>query len=142
MQSPTAIDVLTTETLDVRQEQDVILLVSRIRHKAAASGMNALHQTKLITASSELARNMLNYAGGGHVQIEEIQQSQRSGMRLIFLDNGPGINDVDKAMQDGFSTGTGMGLGLPGAKRLVNEFDVVSVAGRGTTVTIVMWTHG
>lgn len=142
MESPTAINVLTAETLPIQQEQDVILLVSHLRQQAVSTGMNALGQIRLITAASELARNMLVHAGGGQVQIERIQRSPRSGMRLIFSDMGPGIANMDKAMQDGFSTGTGMGLGLPGAKRLVSEFDLVSVVGEGTTVTIVMWTYG
>jgi serine/threonine-protein kinase RsbT len=142
MQSQNSIDVLTTVTLDIRQEPDVILLVSHVRQQTLAAGMNALMQTKLITAASELARNMLNYAGGGQVRIEAVQQSQHTGLRLVFSDAGPGIADIDKAMQDGFSTGTGMGLGLPGARRLVSEFELVSVVGKGTTITLVMWMHG
>ncbi len=105
-------------------------------------GMSLLNQTKLITAASELVRNMLNYANGGDVTIEHIYQGNKTGIRLTFTDKGPGIANVEQAMQDGFSTGTGLGLGLPGAKRLSNQFSIDSTVGQGTTVTLIKWTHG
>ncbi|MFD2571112.1 anti-sigma regulatory factor [Spirosoma soli] len=142
MSNSTTIEVLATETYIIRQESEVISFIRQIRQLATQAGLNSLYQTKLITAASELARNMLNYAAGGDSQIEYIRQGGRKGIRLTFSDKGPGIENIDKAMMDGYSTGTGMGLGLPGAKRLVNEFTLTSVVGEGTTVTIIMWTHG
>ena len=99
-------------------------------------------QTKLITAASELVRNMLRYANGGQGTLEIIMQNNNKGVRLTFADKGPGIKDLKQAMQDGYSTGKSLGLGLPGAKRLSNEFDIKSEAGKGTTVTIIRWKNG
>jgi serine/threonine-protein kinase RsbT len=101
-----------------------------------------VNQTKLITAASELVRNMLKYAGGGVVVIEVISQGRDNGIRLIFQDQGPGIKDITLAMKDGYSTGKSLGLGLPGTKRLVSEFDIKSKEGEGTTVTIIKWKNG
>ena len=136
------INVTATETLAIRREQDVAVLISRLRLQAGRMGMGLLNQTKLITAASELVRNMLNYANGGEVSIEQVYQSSKTGIRLIFTDTGPGIANIDQAMQDGFSTGTGLGLGLPGAKRLSNHFSIASTVGQGTTVTLIKWTNG
>jgi serine/threonine-protein kinase RsbT len=96
-------------------------------------------QTKLVTASSELARNTLDYGGGGNVAIEVVENGSRSGVRLIFEDQGPGIPDIERALTDGFTSGNGMGLGLGGAKRLSHEFEIVSKLGEGTRVTILRW---
>jgi len=104
--------------------------------------MSLVNQTKLITAASELVRNMLKYANGGTVLIEVISQGRDSGIRLVFQDKGPGIEDISLAMKDGYTTGKSLGIGLPGAKRLVNEFDIKSEVGTGTTVSIVKWKNG
>lgn len=104
-----------------------------------AIGYGLVDQTKLITAASELVRNIVLYAGSGQVEVEEVDRGGQSGLRLTFTDHGPGIADVGRAMQDGYSTGRGMGLGLPGTRRLVHEFAIDSTAGSGTRVTIVLW---
>nr|WP_245131564.1 anti-sigma regulatory factor [Mucilaginibacter straminoryzae] len=104
--------------------------------------MGLVNQTKLITAASELVRNMLRYGGGGEVSVEAVTKGRDNGIRMIFKDSGPGIADVNKAMMDGYSTGKSLGLGLPGTKRLVNEFDLKSELGKGTTVTIIKWANG
>ncbi len=131
--------VLSNDNLQIEKEQEVVLFRNRVRESAVAIGMTTLNQTKLITAASELARNMLKYAGGGNVQIQTISEHGKSGIRLIFQDSGPGIENLALAMQEGYSSGKGLGLGLPGSKRLVNEFDIKSIMGEGTVVTIIMW---
>jgi serine/threonine-protein kinase RsbT len=102
-------------------------------------GFSLVEQTKMVTAASELARNTLEHGGGGMVQMQVLNNESRRGLKLTFSDEGPGIKDVDQAMKDGFSTGSGMGLGLGGAKRLVNEFSLDSAPGRGTKVIITRW---
>jgi serine/threonine-protein kinase RsbT len=102
-------------------------------------GFSLVEQTKIVTAASELARNALDYGGGGQVRLEVLQNELRRGLKVTFVDEGPGIPDLEQALKDGFSTGTGMGLGLSGAKRLVNEFEIDSVPGRGTKVSITRW---
>lgn len=104
--------------------------------------MGLVNQTKLITAASELVRNMLRYAGGGDTLIEVVNKGRENGIRVTFSDQGPGIADVAMAMKDGFSSGKSLGLGLPGSKRLVNEFDIQSTLGKGTTVMILKWKNG
>jgi len=104
--------------------------------------MSLVNQTKLITGASELVRNMLKYASGGRADIEVISKGRDNGIRLIFTDEGPGIVNVEKAMQDGFTTGRSMGLGLPGTRRLMNEFEIKSEVGVGTTVTVIKWKNG
>ena len=104
--------------------------------------MGLVNQTKLITAASELVRNMLNYANGGKILIEIVSRGRDNGIRLTFADKGPGIKDISLAMKDGYSTGKSLGLGLPGAKRLSNEFNIQSESGKGTTVTIIKWSNG
>ncbi|WP_080237008.1 anti-sigma regulatory factor [Spirosoma rigui] len=141
MSSQPTIDVTTSETLSIRQESDVIQLTNHIRQQVLLLGMSALNQTKLSTAASELARNMLIHGGGGTVQLEQISRGEQTGMRLYFADDGPGIADIERAMQSGYTTGTGMGLGLPGAKRLSDEFQLISKPGEGTRVTIIKWTN-
>lgn len=128
--------------MDIGREQDVVPFRNRVKEYAVKIGMSILNQTKLITAASELVRNMLKYAGGGKVLIEVISQGRESGIRLVFADSGPGIRDIPLAMKDGFSTGKSLGLGLPGAKRLVNEFDIKSIPDKGTTVSIIKWKNG
>jgi serine/threonine-protein kinase RsbT len=129
------------ETLIVK-EQDVVPLRNRVKEYGVKIGMSILNQTKLITATSELVRNLLKYGGGGKVIIESVSNGRDNGVRVTFIDNGPGIADVDLAMKDGYSTGKSLGLGLPGTKRLVNEFDIKTELGKGTTVTITKWKNG
>ncbi|SFE02505.1 anti-sigma regulatory factor [Flavobacterium phragmitis] len=129
------------EALIIR-EQDVVPLRNRVKEYGVKIGMSILNQTKLITATSELVRNLLKYGGGGKVIIESVSNGRENGVRVTFIDKGPGIADIDLAMKDGYSTGKSLGLGLPGTKRLVNEFDIKSELGNGTTVTITKWKNG
>jgi serine/threonine-protein kinase RsbT len=128
--------------MKIEKEQDVVPFRNRVKEYAVKIGMTVVNQTKLITAASELVRNMLKYAGGGNTRIEVISEGRNSGIRLIFEDKGPGIKDIAMAMKDGFSTGKSLGIGLPGAKRLVNEFDIKSTVGEGTIVSIIKWKNG
>ncbi|GAB2684691.1 anti-sigma regulatory factor [Mucilaginibacter koreensis] len=133
---------LAKDTIKVYREQDVVLLRNRVKEQAVKIKMGLVNQTKLITAASELVRNMLRYGGGGETTIEVVSRGRDNGIRLTFTDKGPGIPDIAKALQDGYSTGKSLGLGLPGTKRLVNEFDLKSVVGQGTTVTVIKWANG
>ncbi len=119
-----------------------MILRNRVKEYATKIGMGLVNQTKLITGTSELVRNMLRYAQGGEVLIEVVSRGRENGIRLTFSDRGPGIADLDKAMQDGFSTGRSLGLGLPGTKRLMSEFSIKSAPGEGTTVTVIKWKNG
>ena len=134
--------VLNKDTLLVQREQDVVPFRNRVKEYAVKIGMSIVNQTKLITAASELVRNMLRYADGGTTLIEVVSKGRENGIRLTFSDTGPGIKDIALAMKDGFTTGKSLGLGLPGAKRLVSEFDIKSTVGKGTTVTIIKWKNG
>jgi len=127
-----------TERVEIRSPEDVVRVRQRVRALAVESGLSLVDQTKVVTAASELARNTLDYAGGGNVDIEIINGPRR-GVRLTFEDHGPGIKDIDAAMRDGFTTGNGLGLGLGGAKRLCSEFSIHSVPGEGTRVTCSRW---
>jgi serine/threonine-protein kinase RsbT len=133
---------MSKESIQIVKEQDVILFRNRVKELATKIGMSILNQTKLITAASELVRNMLKYASGGVVLLEIVSKDRTIGVKLTFSDQGPGIADIKLAMKDGYSTGKSLGLGLPGAKRLVNEFDIKSEVGKGTTVTIIRWKNG
>ena len=133
---------MTKDTMQIVREQDVVPFRNRVRELSTKIGMSLVNQTKLITAASELVRNMLKYANGGKIILEIISNNGQNGVRLTFVDEGPGIENIQQAMQDGFSTGKSLGLGLPGAKRLVNEFDIKSVVGSGTTVTVTHWKNG
>lgn len=133
---------MTKDTMQIVREQDVVPFRNRVRELSTKMGMSLVNQTKLITAASELVRNMLKYASGGKVTLEIVNKNGQNGIRLTFADEGPGIENISQAMQDGFSTGKSLGLGLPGAKRLVNEFDIKSVVGTGTTVTVTHWKNG
>jgi serine/threonine-protein kinase RsbT len=126
-------------TLAIRRSDDVVSVRQKVRACAVEAGMGLVDQTKIVTAASELARNTLDYGGGGEVRIHRIDDGLRKGLRLIFEDKGPGIPDVELALKDGFTTGTGLGLGLSGAKRLSNEFFIESKVGVGTRVTIARW---
>src|SRR6201992_3078425 len=128
-----------TERLDIRQSDDVVRVRQLTRTFAVEVGLSLVDQTKIITAASELARNTLDYGGGGNVTVEVIEQAGRRGVRLAFEDKGPGIADIEQALKDGFTSGKGMGLGLGGAKRLCNEFSIDSKPGEGTKVTIACW---
>ncbi len=134
--------VLNKDSMNIEKEQDVVPFRNRVKEYAVKIGMSVVNQTKLITAASELVRNMLKYANGGTAKIEVISEGRNSGIRLVFEDKGPGIADIPLAMKDGYSTGKSLGLGLPGTKRLVNEFDIKSSVGEGTTVTIIKWKNG
>lgn len=127
------------EILRLKTEQDLVVLRQRLREYALKIGMSTINQTKLITAASELGRNILRYAGEGLATMEMVSERLQTGIKVVFKDSGPGIPDINKALQDGFSTGKSLGLGLPGAKRLVNFFDIQSQVGHGTTVTIIRW---
>lgn len=124
------------------REVDVIPFRNRLKEYAVKIGMSLVNQTKIITAASELARNMLKYANGGKVTIEVVSKGRENGIRMVFKDEGPGIADVSIAMKDGYSSGKSLGLGLPGTKRLVSEFHIESVVGKGTTVTVIRWKNG
>ncbi len=129
----------TVETLEVRAPEHVVMVRQAVREHAVALRFGLVAQTKLVTAASELARNTVNYGGGGTVRLETLERRGRRGLRLTFEDRGPGIPDVERAMEDGFSTGNGFGLGLGGARRLVDEYAIESWPGRGTRVTVASW---
>jgi serine/threonine-protein kinase RsbT len=134
---------INSETINIKTEQDAVFLRNRVSEYAIKIKMGLVNQTKLLTAASELVRNMLRYAGEGKVLCEVISQSiLQTGIRLTFIDKGPGIPNIAEAMKDGFSTGKSLGIGLPGAKRLVNEFQITSQVGEGTSVTILKWKNG
>jgi serine/threonine-protein kinase RsbT len=128
-----------TELFDIRSSDDVVKVRQQTRVLAAEAGLSLVDQTKIITAASELARNTLDYGGGGAVQMQVLQKSGRWGVQLTFEDKGPGIADIQAALKDGFTTGAGLGLGLGGARRLSNEFSIESQLGTGTKVTIARW---
>ena len=128
-----------SEDRSISTSEDVVAVRQAVRQRAVDLGFNLVDQTKIVTAASELARNTLQYGGGGTLRIEEVLKGSRRGLRLVFEDNGPGIPNVEIAMKDGYSTGSGLGLGLSGAKRLSNEFFIESRPGEGTRVTIVRW---
>lgn len=118
---------------------DVVRIRQVVRARAAALGFSLVEQTKLVTAASELARNMIDYGGGGHMDIETLESGNKIGVKLVFEDQGPGIADIERALQDGYTSGRGLGLGLGGAKRLCNDFELRSAPGEGTRVAITRW---
>jgi serine/threonine-protein kinase RsbT len=131
--------LLRSDELPVRQEDDVVRVRQAVRQWAVEMGFSLVEQTKIVTASSELARNTVIYGGGGVVKLEAHNDANRRGLRLIFEDEGPGIADIQQALKDGYTTGTGLGLGLGGARRLMDEFSISSEVGRGTRVTVAKW---
>jgi serine/threonine-protein kinase RsbT len=131
--------VLKREVLPIKTSNDVVLARQKVRQWAVDLLFSLVDQTKLVTAASELARNALDHGKGGQMTIELLVNGTKSGLRLIFEDQGPGIPDIDQALKDGFTTGSGMGLGLGGSKRLVNEFGIESHVGKGTRITIARW---
>ena len=132
-------DVSRSETREIRVSGDVVQARQAARAWAVEVGFSLVDQTKIVTAASELARNTMVHGGGGTMRLDAISSGGRRGLRLVFEDKGPGIPDLDRALQDGFSTGGGLGLGLSGAKRLMSEFEIRSRVGEGTWVTITRW---
>jgi serine/threonine-protein kinase RsbT len=145
--SYSSVDLMSTRGPDtsvgsvfpIRSDEDVVRLRKETRERAVEIGLSLVEQTKMITAASELARNTLRYGGGGNVEVIGLSNGIQLGIRLVFSDEGPGIADVDLALQDGYTTGGGLGLGLGGAKRLVDEFDIKTKAGEGTIIAITKW---
>lgn len=133
---------LSKDVMRIVKDQDVVPFRNRVKEMAVKMRMGLVNQTKLITAASELVRNMLKYGSGGEILLEVVSRGRENGVRLTFKDKGPGIPDIALALQDGYSTGKSLGLGLPGTKRLVSEFDIKSEVGKGTTVTIIKWSNG
>ncbi|HEY3629043.1 MAG TPA: anti-sigma regulatory factor [Terracidiphilus sp.] len=127
------------EVMPLKNSSDVVLARQKVRQWAIDLRFSLVDQTKLVTAASELARNALDHGKGGEMTIEILNSGAKAGLRLVFEDHGPGISDIDQAMRDGFTTGGGMGLGLGGSRRLVNEFNIESVVGQGTRVTVARW---
>ena len=130
---------LRDETLGIQADEDVVRARQATRQLAVEMGFRLVDQTKIVTAASELARNTLIHGGGGTVRLEVLQEGARRGLQLTFEDKGPGIGDLKLALSDGYTTGSGLGLGLGGAKRLVHEFSITAVPGQGTTVRVVSW---
>jgi serine/threonine-protein kinase RsbT len=128
-----------SQRLPVMIDQDVVRVRQLVRTVAVAVKLSLVDQTKIVTAASELARNTLVYGGGGEVEVTRVHNERRAGIRIVFADQGPGIVDLDLALTDGYTTGGGLGLGLSGARRLVDEFDIDTEPGKGTTITIVKW---
>jgi serine/threonine-protein kinase RsbT len=125
--------------LPLRSDEDVVGLRRHVRERAVAIALSLVDQTKLVTAASELARNTIKYGGGGEVMLDAMEDGFKRGVGLIFLDNGPGIPDLDQALRDGYTTGGGLGLGLGGSKRLVDDFEIDTRPGEGTAVSVVKW---
>ena len=130
---------LKSEALPIVSQSDVVIVRQAVRTLASEAGFSLVDQTKMVTAASELARNTLEYGGGGNVILKLLEEGNRKGLRLIFEDQGPGIPDIQLAMKDGYTTGNGLGLGLSGSKRLVSEFDIQSKVGEGTRIVIARW---
>jgi serine/threonine-protein kinase RsbT len=128
-----------TETVNITLEEDIVRVRRNTRKLAIECGFSLVDQTKMVTAASELARNTFVFGGGGTATLEILEDGGKTGLRVTFQDSGPGITDIDQAMEDGYTSGAGLGLGLGGSKRLVNEFDIHSKVGEGTTVVITRW---
>jgi serine/threonine-protein kinase RsbT len=131
--------VVHSEERSIQSSEDVVSVRQAVRQQAVELGFNLVDQTKIVTAASEIARNTLQYGGGGTLRVEAIHEGQRRGLRLVFEDKGPGITDIELAMKEGYTSGTGLGLGLPGARRLSSEFSIYSRPGEGTRVTLARW---
>lgn len=133
------VEIGTVEEVEISSDQDVVRVRQATRTLAVTSTLSLVDQTKVVTAASELARNTLIYGGGGRARLETLTTARRRGIRMTFVDQGPGIADLDLALTEGFTTGGGLGLGLTGARRLVDEFDIESAPGKGTRVTLTKW---
>jgi serine/threonine-protein kinase RsbT len=133
------VKVLRGECIQIAGESDIVASRRKCRSWATEAGFRLVDQTKIVTAASELARNTVQYGGGGQLLIEMVDDSSRRGLRLTFSDQGPGIPDIERAMQDGYTTGNGLGLGLSGSRRLMNDFEIRSEVGRGTTIVATRW---
>jgi serine/threonine-protein kinase RsbT len=131
--------VVSPETLPITTSDHIVIVRQAVRRRAVDLGFSLVDQTKIVTAASELARNAMQYGGGGHATIEMVTDGSRRGLRLTFEDDGPGIADIELAMRDGYSSAGGLGLGLSGAKRLSNEFSIASAPGQGTRVIVTRW---
>jgi serine/threonine-protein kinase RsbT len=127
------------DTMPIQSSDDIVRVRQEVRKRAATAGLGIVDQTKLVTAASEIARNTLDYGGGGLVTLEAVSDGLRRGLRLTFEDQGPGIANIDLALTDGYTTGNGLGLGLSGSRRLCNEFAIESTPGKGTRVMIARW---
>jgi serine/threonine-protein kinase RsbT len=127
------------DTMPIQSSDDIVRVRQEVRKRAADAGLGIVDQTKFVTAASEIARNTLDYGGGGTVTLEPVSDGVRRGLRLTFEDQGPGISNIDLALTDGYTTGKGLGLGLSGSRRLCNEFAIESSPGKGTRVTIARW---
>ncbi|MFI7426207.1 ATP-binding protein [Micromonospora sp. NPDC049836] len=125
----------------IRSDEDVVRVRQLVRTTAVAAKLSLVDQTKLVTAASELARNTLIYGGGGSAEVTPVEDGRRRGVRIVFADDGPGIADLDQAFTDGFTTGGGLGLGLSGARRLVDDFDIWTAVGEGTRITVTKWSR-
>jgi serine/threonine-protein kinase RsbT len=137
--SSAAMTVLKTERLPIRSDSDIVKMRQQVRAWAIEAALSLVDQTKLVTAASELGRNTRIYGGGGDVTLEMLENGFRRGVRLAFVDHGPGIADVELALKDGYTSGGGLGLGLGGAKRLSNQFEIITAPGQGTSVIITRW---
>jgi serine/threonine-protein kinase RsbT len=132
-------NIIRSETLNVHSSEDIVRVRQAVRAWMVEMRFSLVDQTKMVTAASELARNAFEYGGGGSARLEALEDGVRRGLRLVFEDHGPGIPDLEQALKDGYSSSGGLGLGLGGSKRLVNEFDIWSVPGEGTRVTVTKW---
>jgi serine/threonine-protein kinase RsbT len=132
-------ETLKEETLNVQTQEDIVRVRQTARSWASVMGFSLVEQTKIVTATSEIARNTLDYGGGGTVRVSWLRNAGRVGLRLEFIDRGPGIEDIGKAMKDGYTTGNGLGLGLSGSRRLMTEFEISSKVGEGTRVRMERW---
>ncbi|MET8832443.1 ATP-binding protein [Micromonospora sp. NPDC004540] len=135
------VDLGVPATQAIRSDEDVVRVRQLVRTTAVAVKLSLVDQTKLVTAASELARNTLIYGGGGSAEVATVEDGRRRGVRIVFADQGPGIPDLDQAFTDGFTTGGGLGLGLSGARRLVDDFDIWTAVGEGTRITITKWSR-
>lgn len=128
------------EKVEIRSSDDVVKVRQRARALAVEAGFSLVNQTKIVTAASELARNIVDHGGGsGSATVSLVYANGRTGLRLVFADQGPGIADIELALKDGYTTGSGLGLGLGGSRRLMSEFEIDSAPGRGTQVTVTRW---
>ncbi|MFF4891402.1 ATP-binding protein [Micromonospora chersina] len=137
----TGVDLGVPATQAISSDEDVVRVRQLVRTTAVAVKLSLVDQTKLVTAASELARNTLIYGGGGTAEVVTVEDGRRRGVRIVFADQGPGIPDLDQAFTDGFTTGGGLGLGLSGARRLVDDFDIWTAVGKGTRITVTKWSR-